>query len=108
MARLDPRLSTSDAVSLSPAEARHGLAEWTIFTSYPTAEFEPIDQIEQIRIVDSTAARFVTSGYACDLEMLDAPDVPGNRIGEASFRELHVVDVKMEMKVVIAYRLDRP
>ena len=108
MERLDPaRLSTSDTVCRRPAEACHGLAEWTIFTPYPTAEFEPVDQIEQVRIVDFTAARFVTSGYACDLEVLDAPDVPGNRISEVSFRELHVVDVKMEMKVVIAYRLDR-
>jgi hypothetical protein len=108
MERHDPaRLPTSDTVSRRPAEACHGLAEWTILTPYPTAELQLVDQIEQVRIVDFTPARFVTSGYACDLEVLDVADVPGNRIGEVSFRELHVVDVKMEMKVVIAYRLDR-
>ena len=101
------RLVTSNPVSCRPTKSGDGLAEWTIFATHPTAEFEPVDQIEQVRIVDFAAAGFVTTGHACDLDMFDAPDVPGDGIGKAPFRELQMIDVEVQMKVGIAYGLDR-
>jgi hypothetical protein len=104
----DPaRLTTCNAVCRRPTEPGDGLAEWTIFASHPSVEFEAVDQIKQVRIVDFTAVRFVAAGHACDLEMFDAPDVPRDGIGKAPFRELQVIDVKMQVKVGIAYGLDR-
>jgi hypothetical protein len=53
------------------------------------------------------AAGFVAARYTCDLEVFDTSDVPGNRIGQPPFRELHMVEVEMQIKIGMAHCLDR-
>ena len=95
-----------DAVTRRPSKSRERVAHRAIFAANPPCEAKLVDQVEEKRIVDLAPIRLVASRHAGDLQMPDTRHERAQRIRQAPFCELQMIEIEMQVQVWMIHHID--